>query len=672
MKTTYPAIAILCLCSTAAQAQEIDYEQFEELFGEPVVTSVTGTPQRASELPAATIIVKGDDIRRSGATNLAEALRGYAGIDVARPSTGQYDLSIRGQVGVINANTLVLVNGRQVYLEHLGYTNWASLGVELEEIRQVEIVKGPNSAIFGFNAASGVINIVTFNPVYDDVSRATVQVGPDDRFNVSGVVTVPLGENGGVRVSAGLDKQERFPGNIFNTERFTEARNVGVDAGYDFNGKAFVRVGYNYSEADQLISLGQSFSPESDLETENFHGSLTAEVLGGSMKLSAQVSDVTQDLDFDGNGTLEISYTNDLEIYTAQFQRKLAADTTIRINGEYRESDFLAIEDLAGGGRGPIGNADYSSWAASLMVEQNITERLTLTGAVRFDSLDVSREVLGNGLSDQLILQELGTDNINSDIDEVSYNLSAIYRASDNVTLRAQAARGTKLPSQLQFGLQQTLNSASPPLLIAFGNPTLPAAVSDSYEVGANVVLPSLGATATVSAFYTEYDDVSNFTQTDPIFVGPLPVVPLFYQVVGDYQSYGVEVSLDARDGEGFDWRLDYTFNEVAQDFTDNLVGDTQVEGETPSHKLRAELGFNAGPFNINAIGLYRSGVEYDGVTGVVERDGSVQVDARAGYLVSNQIEVFAVGENLTGSEVFGNGAIEQDTRVRVGARFAM
>jgi outer membrane receptor for ferrienterochelin and colicins len=72
---------------------------------------------------------------------------------------------------------LVLVNGQQVYLDDLGRTQWYTLPVTLEEIRQIEIIKGPNTALYGFNAVSGVINIITYDPLLESVNSATLRGG---------------------------------------------------------------------------------------------------------------------------------------------------------------------------------------------------------------------------------------------------------------------------------------------------------------------------------------------------------------------------------------------------------------------------------------------------------------------------------------------------------------
>src|SRR3546814_2619373 len=96
-----------------ASAQSINHAELEELFGEPVTTSVTGKPQRASEAPSALVIITRDDIRRSPANDIPGLVQAYAGIDVVRWTTGHSDVSIRGGVQAFNPRLLVLVKDRK-------------------------------------------------------------------------------------------------------------------------------------------------------------------------------------------------------------------------------------------------------------------------------------------------------------------------------------------------------------------------------------------------------------------------------------------------------------------------------------------------------------------------------------------------------------------------------
>lgn len=109
-------------------------------------------------------IVTDREIRASGAQDIPELLRRYAGVDVSRNFRDQADVNIRGYNQAYANRLLVLINGRQVYMDLFGMTLWNSFPVRMEEIKQIEIVRGPNTSLFGFNAASGVINIITYNP----------------------------------------------------------------------------------------------------------------------------------------------------------------------------------------------------------------------------------------------------------------------------------------------------------------------------------------------------------------------------------------------------------------------------------------------------------------------------------------------------------------------------
>src|SRR5579862_3061315 len=84
------------LAAHMAAAQSIDYGAFEELFGEPITTSATGSPQRAADVPAEIEIVTQEMIRRSGATNIPDAISHVVGVDVLRWGVSSADVAIRG------------------------------------------------------------------------------------------------------------------------------------------------------------------------------------------------------------------------------------------------------------------------------------------------------------------------------------------------------------------------------------------------------------------------------------------------------------------------------------------------------------------------------------------------------------------------------------------------
>jgi iron complex outermembrane receptor protein len=168
------------LLPSLLQAQSLDYGALEQLFREPVTTSVDGSPQRVGDVPATMEIITAEEIRRSGAKDIPGVLRHAGGVDTLEWGNDNIDVTVRGYDQAVSARLLVLVDGRQVYTDDYGYTPWSSVPVELGMVRQIEMVKGPNSALFGFNAAGGVINIITYNPLYDTVNTAATSAGTQE------------------------------------------------------------------------------------------------------------------------------------------------------------------------------------------------------------------------------------------------------------------------------------------------------------------------------------------------------------------------------------------------------------------------------------------------------------------------------------------------------------
>lgn len=131
---------------------------------ERVVVTASRYGQSPLDSPSTVSILTAEDIRLSGAATLADVLRRVAGVDVMTLSASQPDVSIRGFNRELSNKVLVLVDGRSIYLDMLGTVLWETLPVALEEVERIEVVRGPGSAVYGANAVTGVINIITRAP----------------------------------------------------------------------------------------------------------------------------------------------------------------------------------------------------------------------------------------------------------------------------------------------------------------------------------------------------------------------------------------------------------------------------------------------------------------------------------------------------------------------------
>src|SRR5713101_1314324 len=142
--------------------QRLTHVSLEDL-GQIEVTTASKVPVKASRTPAAIYVITQEDIRRSGATNIAEALRLAPGVEVARVDSNTWSLGVRGFESTLSRSVLVLIDGRSVYTPLFAGVYWQVQDTLLEDIERIEVIRGPGGTIWGANAVNAVINIITKN-----------------------------------------------------------------------------------------------------------------------------------------------------------------------------------------------------------------------------------------------------------------------------------------------------------------------------------------------------------------------------------------------------------------------------------------------------------------------------------------------------------------------------
>ncbi len=666
MNNVFPAptslaagVALAALIAAApATAQSIDYAQLEAMFGEPVTTSATGAPQRASDVPAAMTIITGEDIRRTGAISLAEALRGYAGIDVNHFTGQQYDVAIRGGNQPFNPSVLVMVNGRQVYLDYYSLTSWSNLGIELSEIRQIEIVKGPVSALYGFNASQGAINIITYNPAHDRVNAVSAQIGSDGERVVSGVASLALGKRGGVRVSGGYAEEDEFvPASIYK-DITPHRENAAVDADYALTDIVDARLNYSYSRSRQLMVTAGFIPSQQDIRTSGVQGILSADTGIGIVEAGIVYNDVTSD------GQPNVGNVEHLVLNTRTFIGhvqdifKPGPRDTVRATLEYRHNALSIAPDR-------IGRISYQVYSGGLMWNHDLSDAVTLNLAGRVDHLALAQ---AGAIDPQFGLT-------NRDFDRAltawSGNAGLVIRADGASTVRVQLARGVQVPSLASFGL--AFEQTAPGIVArVVGNPGLDPTIVESAELGYTHNLARISGALSVSLFYARTKDILTFHQSNISFDPNANMILLDarFDNIGSFDSYGVEAMAKGRFSPALKWQIDYTFDAVRVDFPASIdAADRPFEELTPRHKLGVKLGYEKGRFTLDGRALLRSRVTYP-ANGRVS-GWAVGFDGRAAWRLAKGAEIFVVGEDLTSSRYIDNGAARDDIRARVGVSLA-
>lgn len=234
------ALSVLIFSGSEAQVKSV-YENMslDEILNVDVVVTASKKPEDLFEAPLSVTIIKKEEISRSGVTSIPEALRMAPGLIVREITPGNYDVQIRGYDDVtknayislpFNTTTLVMIDNRIVYSYFSGGTFWETFPIDLNDVERIEVVRGPASALYGPNAVTGVINIIT--------SHANKQ-GMNVYANSS------MGSN--------------------------QAKNASTNIGYNWNNKTRLSFSGNYTERHRFNNDYFDYSTQSYSSLENQH-----------------------------------------------------------------------------------------------------------------------------------------------------------------------------------------------------------------------------------------------------------------------------------------------------------------------------------------------------------------------------------------------------------------
>jgi len=620
--------------------QSVDYGALEQLFNEPVTTSVTGSPQRVSDVPATIEIVTAEDIRRSGAKDIPGVLRHVAGVDTLEWGNDNTDVSIRGYNQAFSPRLLVLIDGRQVYADDFGYTPWSSIPIELSAIRQIEVIKGPSSALFGFNAVGGVINIITYNPFFDHVNTVSITGGTQNLVSASAVITPRLGERVAVMLSARGSMDDDFstaipPAEVLASRRPQDLAAVNIEGVIRLKEKMHLDIEASHSVAQlnemspiyQLMNARRSASSvRGQFTAEGRHfGLLQASTYTNWMKTTATPGILNQDLRLDSRLTV-------VEVHDIY---KPGEYHTLRGAVEYRQNTEGSTP-LAGA------NISYRNLAISGMWDWKITPTLSLTNAVRVDRLSFGRK---GYLPPYYPFSNSDWHGIPS---EYSYNSALVWKPSKVDDVRLMISRGIQLPNLVESGALLLVS----PVLNFTGTPTLEPTDVNSYEIGWDHAIPASHILLRASAFHQHNYDLMTVGGGFIATPGGLYIVP---ENIGSSDANGVEIGLRSPLHQKVRWSVDYRPEKVVDDFLPderNGAAEVNYEDTIPRHQVKASLGWANSKWELDSYYRFESnnqGLQPGRIgTILVPVPQHLSLDGRVGYNLTDRLTWSVSGQNLT------------------------
>ncbi len=248
----------------------------EQLF-DATVTSVSKTSENLRDAPAAVYVLTNEDIARSGATSIPEALRMVPGLQVARINASGWAISVRGFNNPLANKLLVLIDGREVYDPLFSGVYWDVQDTPLEDVERIEVIRGPGASLWGANAVNGVINIITKNTSDTQGALVSVAGGNEDRATVTARYGGSLDDDAHWRIYGKyLDRaSEETPSGVDANDAWSEWR-AGFRMDWDPNsqGDTFTLQGDVYGSDDgDLRSVPLLMPPYAEVEDESVSAS---------------------------------------------------------------------------------------------------------------------------------------------------------------------------------------------------------------------------------------------------------------------------------------------------------------------------------------------------------------------------------------------------------------
>ncbi|WP_417451000.1 TonB-dependent receptor plug domain-containing protein [Kordiimonas sp.] len=665
MKKALLSTTAILMASTMAQAQTIDYGGLEMMFGEPVTEGATGTPKRASDTPINMTIVTAEEIERSGARDIPEILRRVAGVDVQRMGQFGASVSIRGR-NHDGQRLRVLINGRDTFRAYEGTTVWNSLPVSMEEIRQIEVVRGPATALYGANAVTGVVNIITFSPLYDRPNTVTAKYGDNGLREVSAVSTLGLGDAGGIRLSGGYTEMDIAGATLTASQilaREEEPDMVRFSGDGLFNLSSSLKVGFEgtYFKGDTLAQsqFGIADAGTSEDYSLRLYAALDSSIGRWTFQAFQNVNDESRNNVLNLSSGNSVVYTQSIAAKTKYVDLSNAQSlgaTNVRFTVGYREDAVDQFGNTAALGTGQVG---YKTFFVSGLADHTFSDTLSLAVSARYDSLDAFRT------ADELPLVVPFTNDDFGTYNEISVNAGLTYKMSDVDTLKVMYARGFQAPNLFQLGGESVATSVFPGTVGIGGSPLVESAISTQYELQYLRSLADINGSLSVSVFYRK--DADGIARSIQGSLLPLDNGTLYLgsDNIGNAETLGFEVDLKGKTEGNVVWGLNYAFADTSDELT-RESGFTAISDVFPikadyfadrssKHIATANLGYEAGKFSADALIQYKSGyTSYSGFTlipGVIDPthdvDGVWIGNLAAHYQLTDNVKLSVVGEGL-------------------------
>ncbi|MGB0468484.1 MAG: TonB-dependent receptor plug domain-containing protein [Pontibacterium sp.] len=246
--TTSLALSFLLVTPSVQASDELPAFTESDLFADiPEITSATRLSQKLTETPAAITIIDREQIEASAATKISDLLRLVPGMQAYHVSHNKSAASYHGLSDDFPGRMEVMVDGRSIYIPLLSTVIWETIGISLDDIERIEVVRGSNVPSQGSNAFLGSINIITQSPLTPASNSAQIMSGYQGEKRAELRHTL-FGEAGNLRMSAGFSKNDGSK--LYKDEANNRYLNLSAASTLSLKNSVNVQLGFSSGKTD--------------------------------------------------------------------------------------------------------------------------------------------------------------------------------------------------------------------------------------------------------------------------------------------------------------------------------------------------------------------------------------------------------------------------------------
>jgi iron complex outermembrane recepter protein len=603
-----------------------------EQLGDIEVTTASKEPVEVWQTPAAIYVITHDDIMRSGATSIPEALRLAPGVEVARIDGNKWSIGIRGFGTRLSRSVLVIIDGRTVYSTLFDGTYWEVQNVMMDDIDRIEVIRGPGGTIWGPNAVNGVINVIT-------------KAAHDTR---------------GALVSSGGGNEEQG----FLNARYGGSNGKGLD--YRFYGMGFNRGAEYHTDGHNFDSwkAGQAGFrvdwAESHRDSFTFQGDMYDEAAGESVQATSYTPPYSQIIDADAR----LSGGNIL----ARWKRITGEGNDIQVQGYYDrtnryEPNFGELRDtydLDYLERHRLPWRQQLSWGAGMRFsrghELEVVSGLTFVPAIRTDELFSLFFQDDVALVPRRLSLEAGSKVIRTNYTGFQWQPSVrlLWTPTETQTFWLGFTHAVRTPSDVERDFYLSGYEGMLPNGMQFfarfnANPNFGSEQMNGYELGyRRLIGPKVYVD--FAAFYNHYHDLLSEEITGAPYIETTPtltylLLPAQFRNGLLGSTTGAEIAPEWRPTTFWRLRGSYSYLRMALTRAPGSmdVGTAPIiAGSSPAHQVAIQSGFDISKaFTLDLDFRYVSALP-----GQMVRAYNTG-DANFGWRVNRQLQLSFVGLNL-------------------------